>query len=122
MCTVLVVDDDRSFRKILCDLFDRRSGFDDCVEAGNGAEAIAQAKRLSPNLVIVNSSTPALNGLQLASRLKAVMLELPIFLFTADYNSYMEKEALSCGVTAVFGKGDDLTTLVANARAVCGLA
>jgi CheY-like chemotaxis protein len=91
------------------------------VEAGNGVEAIAKAKRLSPNLVIVDASMPAMNGLQLASRLKAMRLELPIFLFTADYNSYIEKEALSCGVTAVFAKDDDLTTVVANARVVCGL-
>jgi two-component system invasion response regulator UvrY len=121
MYTVLVVDDDHSFRKVLCDLFDRGSGFDDCVEAGNGAEAIAETKRRSPNLVIVDSAMAAMNGLQLALRLKAIMLDLPIFLFTANYNSRLEKEALSCGVTAVFAKGDDLTTVVANARAVCGL-
>jgi hypothetical protein len=33
----------------------------------------------------------------------------------------IEKEALAFGITAVFSKLDDLTTLIANARAVCGL-
>ena len=33
----------------------------------------------------------------------------------------LEKEALGCGITAVFSKLDDLTTLVSNARAVCGI-
>jgi len=46
---------------------------------------------------------------------------LPIFMLTADYDVNIEKEALAFGITAVFSKLDDLTTLIANARAVCGL-
>jgi hypothetical protein len=46
---------------------------------------------------------------------------MPIFLLTTDYSVFTEKKALSCGVTAVFSKLDDLAALVANARAVCGI-
>ena len=92
-----------------------------CVEARNGAEAIAKAKQLSPNLAILDLSMPEMKGLQLARRLKAIAPELPIFLLTADYQADIEKEALSSGITAVFSKVDDLATLLANARAVCGI-
>ena len=60
-----------------------------------------------------------MNGLQLARELKAREPALPIFMLTADYDVDIEKEALALGITAVFSKLDDLTTLVANARAVC---
>jgi hypothetical protein len=46
---------------------------------------------------------------------------LPIFLLTADYDVQIENDALSCGIAAVFSKLDDLSALVANARAVCGI-
>jgi len=118
---VLIVEDDKAFRKVLHRLFDRGSGFDVCVEARNGAEAIAKAKQLSPNLAILDLSMPEMKELQLARRLKAIAPELPIFLLTADYQADIEKEALSSGITAVFSKVDDLATLLANARAVCGI-
>jgi DNA-binding NarL/FixJ family response regulator len=118
---VLIVDDDDAFRKVLYALFDNDSGFAACVEARNGVEAMAKTKQLSPNLAILDFSMPEMKGLELARSLKAIAPELPIFLLTADYDADIEKEALSCGITAVFSKLDDLATLVANARAVCGI-
>jgi DNA-binding response OmpR family regulator len=62
-----------------------------------------------------------MNGLQLARKLKEIAPELPIFMLTADYDADFEKKALSSGATSVFSKLDDMATLVANARAVCGI-
>ena len=121
MCTVLIVDDDHSIRRVLHTLFECNSGFDMCVEARDGFEAIAETEQLSPNLAVLDLSMPEMNGLQLAQRLKAISPELPIFMLTADYDVAIEKKALSCGVTAVFSKLEDLSTVVANARAVCGI-
>jgi CheY-like chemotaxis protein len=119
MPTVLVVDDDKAFRKQLCTLFEHGNGFDACVEAGKGAEALKKAKRLLPSLVVLNFSLPDMNGLELARKLKAIAPQMPIFMLTTAYSMRHEKKALSSGITAVFSKLDDLATLVANARAVC---
>jgi len=121
MPTVLIIDDDDSFRRRLRTLFDHGSGFDACVEAENGAEALAKTKRLLPKLVVLDFSLPDMSGLQLARKLKAITPEMPIFVLTTDYSVSIEKKALSCGITAVFSKLDDLATLVANARAACGI-
>ena len=121
MSTVLIVDDDRGIRKLLHTLFDRGSGFDVCVEAENGVEAIAETKHVVPSLAVLDFSMPEMNGLQLAQELKAIAPRLPIFMLTADYDSVIEKVALSCGITAVFSKLDEMATLVANARALCGI-
>ena len=118
---VLIVDGDSSFRKFLNTLFKNGGGFDSCVEARNGVEAIAKTKNLMPSLAILDFSMPEMNGLELARKLKAIAPELPIFMMTAENDMHMEKEALSCGITAVFSKFDDLGTLVANARSVCGI-
>jgi CheY-like chemotaxis protein len=121
LTVVLVVDDDDGMRRILRAVFGPGSGFDACVEAGNGAEAIAKTKELVPNLVILDYRMPEMNGLELARKLKAIAPSLPIFMLTANYDAELEKEALASGITAVFSKLDDLATLVANARAVCGI-
>ena len=121
MLAVLIVDDDRAFRTLLRTLFEENSGFDNCVEAANAFEALDKSKQLTPNLAIVDFSMPEMNGLQLARQLKAREPALPIFMLTADYDVDIEKEALALGVTAVFSKLDDLATLIANARVVCGL-
>jgi DNA-binding NarL/FixJ family response regulator len=121
MPTVLVVDDDSAFRKQLLTLFDHGSGFEACVEARNAADALKNTKRLLPSLVILNFSPPDMSASELAQKLKAISPELPIFMLTTDYSVKAEKEALSYGISAVFSKLDDLTTLLANARAVCGI-
>ena len=121
MLAVLIVDDDHALRTALRTLFEERSGFGNCVEAANASEALDKSKQIAPNLAIVGFSRPEMNGLQLARQLKAREPALPIFMLTADYDVDIEKEALAVGITAVFSKLDDLTTLIANARAVCGL-
>ena len=121
MPAVLIVDDDHAFRTALHTLFEENGGFDHCVEAANASEALDKSKQLSPNLAVVAFSMPEMNGLQLARELKAREPALPIFMLTADYDVNIEREALAFGITAVFSKLDDLTTLIANARAVCGL-
>ena len=121
MPTVLIIDDDNSFRKRLRTLFDHGSGFDACVEAENGVDALDKTMQLLPKLVVLDSSLPDINGLQLAQKLRAITPGLPILMLTTDYSVSSEKKALSFGITAVFSKLDDLATLVANARAVCGI-
>jgi len=121
MPAVLIVDDDHAFRTLLHTLFEENSGFDHCVEAASASEALDKSKQLSPSLAIVNFSMPEMNGLQLARELKAREPALPIFMLTAEYDVDIEKQAFAFGITAVFSKLDDLTTLIANARVVCGL-
>jgi len=121
MLAVLIVSDDRAFQTILRTVL-QSGGFGNCTEAVNASEAVEKLKQLSPNLAVVDFSMPETNGLQLAQQLKAQEPALPIFMVTADYDVDIERKVLALGITAVFSKLDDVTTLVANARAVCGLA
>jgi DNA-binding response OmpR family regulator len=82
---------------------------------------ILLAVDITGNLVGLDLLLPDMSGLELAEKLKANKLELPILMLTADYSVDIEKTAFSCGVSAVFSKLGDLRTLVANARAVCGI-
>ena len=113
------MDQDDSFRAILRELLKQDASFDVFIEAASASEAIVRARHFVPILAILDSSLPGMNGLQLAQELRKILHRLPIFLLTADYDLRAEKEALSCGIDAVFSKIEDLETLVANAAAVC---
>ena len=113
------MDQDDSFRTTLRALLKQDASFDVFVEAASASEAIDRARHFVPILAILDSSLPGMNGLELAQELRKILHGLLIFLLIADHDLRLEKEALSCGIDAVFSKIGDLEALVANAAAVC---
>jgi DNA-binding NarL/FixJ family response regulator len=79
---ILVADDSPLIRKMLCQLFEREDDYDMCAEAANGQEAIELALKHRPDLIILDFAMPILNGLHAARKLKKIMPEVPIILFT----------------------------------------
>jgi CheY-like chemotaxis protein len=79
---VLVADDNPLIRKMLCQLFEREDDYDICAEARNGQEAIELALKHRPDLIILDWAMPLLNGVDAARKLKKIMPEVPIILFT----------------------------------------
>ncbi len=58
--TVLIVDDNAYIRQALCELFKREADFEVCGEAENGREAIAKARELHPDLIVLDLSMPVM--------------------------------------------------------------
>lgn len=61
--SVLVVDDNPTIRKIICELFTREGDFEVCGQAENGREAIEKAQLLHPALIVTDLSMPLMNGI-----------------------------------------------------------
>src|ERR1700678_3546564 len=80
--TILVADDSPIIRKMLCEIFEREEDYDLCAQVRDGAEAIALAIKHTPDLIILDISLPAMDGIQAAKELKDLMPEVPIILFT----------------------------------------
>jgi DNA-binding NarL/FixJ family response regulator len=96
-------------------------GFVVCGEARNGVKGIKKVMELVPDLVILEKGLFPLDGFEVAEALKLILPEVPLFLVAEHHDLETEKEALSHGIDAVFEKDHDFTSLVRNARAVCGL-
>ena len=56
--TVLIVDDNAYIRQALCEVFTCEADFEVCGEAENGKEAIAKARELHPDLIVLDLSMP----------------------------------------------------------------
>ena len=116
--SVLIVDDSPIVRKALCELFAREGDFDVCGIAGNGQEAIEKAQQLKPDLIVTDLSMPVMNGLEETRLLKELMPNVPVIVYTAHSDPFIEKEALTAGASAVISKSEAVNTLLARARSL----
>jgi CheY-like chemotaxis protein len=68
--SVLVVDDHPAFRRFACRLL-RSAGFSIADEAEDGASALAAARRLRPDVVLLDVLLPDTTGFEVAEELAA---------------------------------------------------
>jgi len=68
---ILLADDHKMVRDGLRLLIDSQRDMRVVGEAGNGKEALQQARDLKPDVVVMDLSMPEVNGLQATERLKA---------------------------------------------------
>ncbi|MGC2474034.1 MAG: response regulator [Candidatus Sulfotelmatobacter sp.] len=114
--SVLIVDDSPAIRKVICQLFTREGDFEVCGEAENGQEAIEMAQELKPALIVTDLSMPVMNGLVATRTLRKMMPDMPIILYSAHIDSFVEKEAVAAGASAVVPKSDVVALLIARSR------
>ena len=117
--TVLVVDDNDSIRRMLAAAF-LSDGFRTCVEAENGEEAIALAERVKPDVITLDLSMPVMNGLEAAPKLRKLLPNTPIILFTLYADSVLKTDASRAGINLVLLKTEPLPTLVEKAHELMG--
>jgi DNA-binding NarL/FixJ family response regulator len=114
---ILVIDDGDWVRNII-GLFLEHAGFEVCGEAADGVEAIEQAKKLKPDLIVLDLAMPRMNGAEAASILSQTMPEVPIVILTLYQNLLGPALASAVGVKAILDKTEGLDKLVACVRSL----
>ena len=94
------------------------AGFEVCGEAADGVEAIEQAKKLKPDLIVLDLAMPRMNGAEAASVLSTTMPEIPVVLLTLYRNVLGTALASAVGVKAILDKTDGMDKLVACVRSL----
>ena len=114
---VLVVDDQDLVRAGFCVILEAADGIAVVGEAGNGAEAVAQAQAHAPDVVLMDIRMPGMNGLE-AARLITGAGAGPrvVMLTTFDFDEYVY-EALRAGACGFLLKDAPRHDLIAAVRA-----
>ncbi len=101
---VLVVDDSEDLR-LLLKLVLHGLGCTVCGEAANGVEAIAEAQRCSPDLIVLDIAMPVMDGLSCLPIMHASCPEAVIVMFSAQMNiESCRVAALANGAAAFVNK------------------
>jgi DNA-binding NarL/FixJ family response regulator len=116
---VLIVDDNPVIRKAVAAAF-LSDGFAVCGEAENGRDAIDLAKKLIPDLIILDLSMPVMNGLQAAPELRKIAPTIPTILFTMFGNELVFDQAPKIGIDLVLSKTESLDSIVQKAHKLMG--
>jgi DNA-binding NarL/FixJ family response regulator len=114
---ILVTDDGDSVRDVIR-IFLEHAGFEVCGEAADGVQAIEEAKRLKPDLIVLDLAMPRMNGAEAASILNQTMPKTPIVLFTLYKYVIGSALASAVGIKAIIDKTDGMDKLVACVRSL----
>jgi DNA-binding NarL/FixJ family response regulator len=108
---ILLADDHKVVRDGLRLLIDGQRDMRVVGEAGDGKEALQQARALKPDVVVMDLSMPELTGLQATERLKAERPEVKVVALTVHEDpSYLLQlcRAGAAGYVLKRSAGDDL--------------
>ena len=94
---VLIADDHDIVREGIKNLL-RRDGFEIVGEAANGREAVALAKKLRPDVALLDVSMPLLNGIDVARELRVACPHTKMILLTMHRDEHYVLEALRAGI------------------------
>jgi DNA-binding NarL/FixJ family response regulator len=118
---VLLVDDHAAMRRGLSTLLDLNDDIEIVGEASNGEEAVETARRLNPDVILMDIRMPKLNGIEATRIIHAEFPEIRIIgLSTYDGSDYVGamKEA---GAAGFCSKSDTSAVLLAAIRGqACG--
>lgn len=106
--TVLVVDDERSLRRLLVLLLERDPRFEVVGEAEDGATALTSIGQLDPDLVLLDLGLPVLDGLEVLQQLQGRARPTTVVL-TGFTDPATHERARSLGAVDCLVKGAELT-------------
>jgi DNA-binding NarL/FixJ family response regulator len=117
---VLVVDDQSMVRAGLRMLLSGEPDIDVVGEAGDGREAVAQAARLHPDVVLMDIRMPQLDGLEATRRILAADDSARVLVLTTFNLDEYVYEALRAGASGFVLKDDPPEQLIAAVRTIAG--
>lgn len=117
MTTVLIVDDHPIVRLSLRLLLERER-FHVVGEVGDGSEVAQEARRLRPDVVILDIGLPGLDGMEVIKRLQCLEPAPKIMVLTGQATDLYVRRCLDAGIGAFVTKEEDHEALLFALKAL----
>ena len=93
---ILVVDDAVFMRTTVQNAL-KKAGYEELVEAGNGAKAVEKYSEVKPDLVLMDITMPEMDGLQALKAIKEIDPNAKVVMCSAMGQEAMVIEAINLG-------------------------
>ena len=119
LAKILIVEDDATIRTLL-EMALLGAGFKEVKSAARGDEGLAEARRMKPDLVLLDLMLPGLDGFTIAERIRETpaLAATKIIMLTARTQNADIVRGLECGADDYVTKPFDRLVLLARVRAV----
>jgi DNA-binding NarL/FixJ family response regulator len=101
---ILIADDHPMIRRAVRSTLQEHTHFEVCGEAFDGAQAVEEAKKLKPDVVVLNVTMPVMNGFEAARKIKENVPESTIVILSSNADQRFVEEAQKIGVRAFVSK------------------
>ena len=116
--SVLLVDDHALIRRGLTDLIRYESDLNVAGEASNGQEAVEAARKLNPDVIVMDLMMPEMDGVEATRRIKAERPDSRILILTTFGTSADVARAMAAGASGAIMKDAETDDQLAAIRAV----
>jgi DNA-binding NarL/FixJ family response regulator len=118
---VLICDDNESVRALLSVVVDSSPGLQVVGEAGDGNEAIAEAIRLQPSVIMLDLAMPTRSGLEALPELRQVAPNAQIIVFSGFAAASVAEQAIALGAVSYLEKGARPDAIIATIEQALGV-
>lgn len=115
---VLICDDVESMRVLLGVIVELRPGLRVVGEAEDGEQAIAEAKRLQPDVILLDLSMPRRTGLDALPEIERVAPDAKVIVVSGFASSMLAADVLARGADRYIEKGAHPDTIAATIEEV----
>lgn len=115
---VLVVDDYEPWKRFIATVLGTHSLLEIVGQASDGLEAVQQAEKLQPDLVLLDVGLPGLNGVRATRRILEVSPASRVLMVSQTHSAEIAEAALSMGARGYVVKSDAARDLLPAIDAV----
>lgn len=115
---ILIADDHDVTRQGIRSLLKDETDLEICGEAINGIDAVAKARELDPDLIIMDISMPGASGFSAATNLRESGARCKVLFFTTHTYYEIERMSIACGYEGLVTKTNAARDLLRAVRAI----